>query len=74
MADQNSDITVVNVLIHQNRVASVRGSQIYQMIVILAVVIDDLMGMPELMEQLVAQNIMNLLLCILPVKAVGTDQ
>ena len=44
------------------------------MIVILAVVIDDLMGMPELMEQLVAQNIMNLLLCILPVKAVGTDQ
>ena len=38
MADQNRNITVVNVFVHQNRVTSVRGSQIYQMIVILAVV------------------------------------
>ena len=74
MADQNRNITVVDVFIHQNRVPSVRGSQIYQMIVILTVVVDNLVRMPEFMEQLVAQNIMYLLFRILPMETVGTDQ
>lgn len=74
MADQNRNITVVDVLVHQNRVTSVRGSQIYQMIVILTVVVDNLVRMPKFMEQLVAQNIMYLLFRILPMETVGTDQ
>ena len=74
MADQNRNITVVDVFVHQNRITSVRGSQIYQMIVILTVVVDNLVRMPEFMEQLVAQNIMYLLFRILPMETVGTDQ
>ena len=74
MADQNRNITVVDVFVHQNRITSVRGFQIYQMIVILTVVVDNLVRMPEFMEQLVAQNIMYLLFRILPMETVGTDQ
>ena len=57
MANQNRNITVVDVFIHQNRVPSVRGSQIYQMIVILTVVVDNLVCMSEFMEQLIAHNV-----------------
>ena len=74
MANQNRNITVVDVFIHQNRVPSVRGSQIYQMIVILAIVVDNLVCMSEFMEQLITQNIMYLLFRILPMETIRTDQ
>ncbi|GFI16066.1 hypothetical protein IMSAGC009_01227 [Lachnospiraceae bacterium] len=74
MADQNSHITVIYIFVHENRVASVSGSQIYQVFIVFTVVVDDLSTVPELVEKLIPQNAPDLLLCVLPVKPVGTDK
>ena len=52
MADKDRHITVIHILIHKNRVSPVCHSQINHVFIILAVMADDLVGIPEFVEQL----------------------
>lgn len=74
MADKDRHITVIHILIHKNRVSPVCRSQINHVFIILAVMADDLVGIPEFVEQLLPQDIADLLFRTSGMKAVGADQ
>ena len=50
MTDKNWNITFKYIFIHVHRIPSVSGSQIYHMLLIFAVMTDDLPCMPEFIE------------------------
>ena len=50
MTDQNWNITVKYIFVHVYRITSVSCSEIYHMLLILAVMADDLTCMPEFVE------------------------
>ena len=74
MSDQDGHITVINIFVHDHRVSSVCHAEVYQMVIVFAVMVDDLVGVPELMEQFFPEDIADLLLRILPVQTVGADK
>ena len=74
MPDQNRQITVIDIFIHQNRVTPSCGTQIYHVFLILTVMTDNLPGMPELVEQLLPENGSGILFGTSWVKAVRDDQ
>ena len=73
VSDQDCHIAVIHIFIHEHRIAAVRGAQVHQMLVILAVMVDNLMRVPELMKQLIPKDVVDFRLRVLPVKSVGTD-
>ena len=73
MSDQDCHIAVIHIFIHEHRIAAVRGAQVHQMLVILAVMVDNLMCVPELIKQLIPKDVVDFRLRVLPVKSVGTD-
>ena len=74
MSNQNGHVAFIYILVHENGVTTFGSSQIHQMLVIFAVVIDDLATMPELIKKLSSQHTKNLLFSIFAVKAVGANQ
>ena len=50
MTDQDRNITLKHIFIHIYRIPSVSGSQIYHMLLIFAVMTDDLPCMPEFIK------------------------
>ena len=74
MSDENRHIAVIHILVHQYRVSPAGSSQIHQMIIVFTVMVNDLMGVPELVKQLISQYPPDLLLRVLSMKPVGADQ
>ena len=60
VADQNGNVAVEDVLVHQNRVTATGGTQIHHVLVVLRVMGSDLVAPVELIEQLFAQNLLHL--------------
>lgn len=56
MPDQDCHIGVIDILIYNNMVAMVGIAEIYQMLIVLAVVAGNLPGRIELIKKLIAQN------------------
>ena len=73
VSNEDCNIAVIYIFVHEDRISPVCGTQIYHMVIILAVMSDDLMGIPELMKQLFPQDRPYLLLRASGVKAVGAD-
>ena len=74
MADEDGDVGVVDVLVHDHVIALGRKAQVDQVLVVLGVVARDLAAVVELAEQLVAQNLTGLLDARAGVQAVGEQQ
>ena len=60
VADEDGDVAVEDVLVHEHRVAPAGGAQIHHVIVVLTVVGGDLVGIVELVKQLLPQNLLHL--------------
>ena len=74
MADHNRHIRVINIFIHNDRIAPAGRSQINQMVIILTVMIFNLSAEPKLIKQLPPQNTQNFFLGVLPMQAVRAKQ
>ncbi len=74
MADEDSQVGVEDLLAHDDRIVDLIDAEVHQVVVVLRVVVDDLVAVPVIVEDLVAEDGLDLLLRVLPVKPVGTDQ
>lgn len=74
MADENGDIAVKDVLVHQHRVAPLGSTQVYHMRRVFGVVGRDLVRPVELVEELLSQNLPHFALGGTGVQAIGEQQ
>ena len=59
VADEDGDVAIEHVFIHQHRIPPAGDPQIHHMVIVLAVVAGDLMGIVKLVEQLHAQDLLH---------------
>ena len=74
VADQNGNVAVEDVLVHQDGVAALGGAQIHHVLVIFGVMGGDLVGPVELVEQLFAQDLLHFGNGCTGVQAVGEHE
>ena len=74
VADQDRDVTLEDIPVHQHRVPPPGGPQVHHVVGVLAVVGGDLAGVIELVEQLLPQNLFHLTHGGPGVQAVGKQQ
>ena len=74
VADEDGDVAVEDVFVHQHRVAPLGGAQVHHVVIVLAVVAGDLARPVELVEQLLAQDLLHLRHGGPGVQAVGEQQ
>ena len=60
VADENGDIAVEDIFVHQHRVPPAGGPQVHHMFAVLAVMAGELAGVIELAEQLLPQDLFHL--------------
>ena len=73
MSDQDGNITVIDIFVHQHRIAPAGSPEVNEVVIVLTVMVHDLAGGIELIEKLVTQDAPYLKDRVLPVKAVGAD-
>ncbi len=74
VADENGDIALEDVFVHQHRVAALGAAQIDHMLIVLAVVGGDLPGVVKLVKKLLPEYLFHLRLGGSGVQAVGDDE
>jgi len=74
VADQHGQIGLVYVTVHQHRVAARRRAQIHQMLVVFAIMVDDLARAPKLGKERLTQHGRDLVRRVLAMQAVGADE
>ena len=74
VADEDGNVAVEDILVHEHRVAPLGGAQVYHMLRVLGIVAGDLVGPVELVKELLAQNLPHLALRGAGVQAVGEQQ
>ena len=74
MTDEDGDIGIIDILVHDDVVAVAGIAQIDEMLVILAVVAGDLTGVIELIKQLIAKDGLHLRHAGARVQTVGEQQ
>ena len=74
VADEDGDVCLEDVLVHQHGVTPVGGAQIHHVFIVFGIVRGDLIGPVELIEQLLAQDFLVLLHGGAGVQAVGDQQ
>ena len=74
VADENGNVAVKDILVHENGVTPLGGAQIHHVLIVFTVVGGDLVGPVELVEHLLAQNLLHLSLGGTGVQTVGEQQ
>ena len=60
VADEDGNVAVKDILVHQHGVATLGGAQVHHVLVVLGVMAGDLVGPVKLVEQLLAQDLLHL--------------
>ena len=74
VADEDRDVGLVDMAVHDDRIAGVGGAEVDKIFPVFAVVVEDLVAVPEFVEQGVAQDATDFGLGVLAVQAVGADE
>src|SRR5574344_2474039 len=74
MADHNSYIGVIDILVHDHMVAAICVSQVYKVFIVLAVMACQKTVWIELVEEVVTKNLLHLLLSCTWMETIGDDE
>lgn len=74
MSDQNCHVRIIHIFVHDHTVAPLCRSKIHQVVPVLRVMADDLIGVVKLTEQMFSQDLAHLCCRGSWMKAVGEDQ